>query len=120
MPIVVVTHRPPPVAPKQDENLTFTFVTDGVEFAAAEAIAAAGDKAVTVVGGPNVIRPLLRAGLVDELHVDVMPLLLGAGSRLFEDADPAIALEKPSVQEIGATTSLRFRVVRSSEADRSR
>jgi dihydrofolate reductase len=116
VPIVVVTHEPPPVAPKQDDNITFTFV-EGVESAAAQARAAAGDRAVTVVGGPNVIRQLLRADLVDELHADVMPVLLGGGTRLFEDGDPAIELEKMSVQEVGARTSLRFRVVRSPEPD---
>src|SRR5680860_126290 len=71
VPIFVVTHEPPPVMPKQDENLTFTFVTDGVDAAVAQAIVAAGDKAVTVVGGASVAQQLLRAALVDELRVDV-------------------------------------------------
>jgi dihydrofolate reductase len=111
VPIFVLTHEPPPVAPKQDEHLTFTFVTDGVESAVAQAEAAAGAKAVTVVGGPDVIRQLLRAGLVDELHVDVMPVLLGSGLRLLDDAAlEGVRLEKTGVQEIGARTSLRFRV----------
>ncbi len=77
VPIFVLTHEPPPVAPKQDENLTFTFVTDGVESAIARATAAAaGDKAVQVVGGVDVTRQLLDADLVDELRIDVMPVLL--------------------------------------------
>jgi dihydrofolate reductase len=79
VPIFVVTHTPPRVAPKQDEHLTFTFVTDGVESAVAQAKAAAGGKGVQVVGGVSVIQQLLRAGLVDELHIDFMPVLLGAG-----------------------------------------
>ena len=107
-----VTHEPPRVAPKQDEHLTFTFVTDGVESAIAQAKAAAGEKAVTVVGGPDVIRQLLRAGLVDEVHVDVMPVLFGSGLRLFDDAAlEGVRLEKTGVQEVDARTSLRFRVV---------
>ncbi len=73
---------------------------------------AAGDKAVTVVGGPSLVQELLRAGLVDELHVDVMPVLFGNGLRLLENLDPErVRLEKIAVQEVGARTSLRFRVV---------
>ena len=85
VPIFVVTHHAPRVAPKQDEHLTFTFVTDGLESAVAQAKAAAGKKAVQVVGGASVIRQLLRAGLVDELHIDVMPVLMGAGLRPFDE-----------------------------------
>src|SRR5712664_4692903 len=84
VPIFVLTHHPPSVAPKQDEHLTFTFVTDGVESAVAQAKAAAGDRVVEVVGGASVVRQLLVAGLLDELHVDVMPVLLGAGLRLLD------------------------------------
>jgi dihydrofolate reductase len=113
VPIFVVTHEPPRVAPKQDEHLTFTFVTDGVERAVAQATAAAGDKEVQVVGGPGLVRQLFLAGLVDELHVDVMPVLLGSGLRFLEDPRLAqIRIEKVDVREVGARTSLRFRVVR--------
>jgi dihydrofolate reductase len=96
--------------PKQDEHLTFTFVTDGIESAVAKAIAAAGDKAVQVVGGVDVTQQLLRAGLVDELRIDVMPVLLGAGLRFFDDGLEGVELEKIGVQEVGARTSLTFRV----------
>jgi dihydrofolate reductase len=59
------------------------------------------------------IQRLLFDGHVDELRVDVMPVLLGAGARLFVDADlAAVRLEKTGVQEIGARTSLQFRVGR--------
>jgi dihydrofolate reductase len=113
VPIFVVTHHVPRVAPKQDEHLTFTFVTDGVESAVAQAKAAAGKKAVQVVGGASVIRQLLHVGLVDELHLDVMPVLLGAGLRLFDDrALEGVRLEKIDVQETGARTTMRFRVKR--------
>jgi dihydrofolate reductase len=111
VPIFVLTHEPPQVAPKQDEQLTFTFVTDGLEAAVAQATDAAGGKAVQVVGGVDVSRQLLRAGLADELHLDLMPVLLGAGLRLFEDGElEHVRLEKLGVQEVGARTSLRFRV----------
>ena len=113
VPIFVVTHEPPAVAPKQDEHLTFTFVTDGVESAIAQASAAAGETTVQVVGGARVTQQLLLAGLVDELHVDVMPVLLGAGLRLLDHPElEQTNLEKLGVTEVGARTSLRFRVIR--------
>lgn len=113
VPIFVLTHHPPQVPPKQDEHLTFTFVTDGVQSAVTQATAAAGDKAVQVIGGASVVRQLLGAGLVDELRLDVMPVLLGGGLRLFEDAGlERVQLEKLGVQEVGARTSLSFRVKR--------
>ena len=112
VPIFVVTHHPPDTAPKQDDHLTFTFVTDGVESAIDQAKTAAGDKVVQVVGGPNVIQQLFRAGLVDELHLDVMPVVLGGGLRLFENVDPErLRLEKLRVQEVGARTILICRVI---------
>lgn len=112
-PIFVVTSHPPAVTPKENDRLTFTFVTDGVESAVAQAKAAAGDKAVTVVGGVDVIRQLLDAGLVDELRVDVMPVLLGAGLRFLDDPTLVhVTLEKLGVDEVGVRTSLRFRVHR--------
>lgn len=111
VPIFVLTHAPPRVHPKQDEHLTFTFVTDGIESAVAQAKVAAGDKAVQVVGGASVAQQLLRAGLVDELNVDVMPVLFGGGQRFFEDPGlERVRLEKIAVQEVGARTSLSFRV----------
>ena len=111
VPIFVVTHEPPRVAPKQDAHLTFTFVTDGVEEAVAQATAAAADKDVQVVGGPGLVRQLFVAGLVDELRVDVMPVLLGSGLRFLEDPRLArVRLEKIGVREVGGRTSLSFRV----------
>jgi dihydrofolate reductase len=111
VPIFVLTHHPPSVAPKQDDHLTFTFVTDGVESAVAQAKAAARDKAVQVVGGVSIAQQLLDARLVDELHVDIMPVFFGIGLRSFGSSSlERVRLEKISVQEVGARTSLRFRV----------
>ena len=113
VPIFVLTHHPPEIPPKQDNRLTFTFVGDGVASAVVQAKAAAGDKAVQVVGGVNVIQQLLQAGLVDELHIDVMPLFLGGGLRLFEHAAlDRIDLETIGVETVGQRTVLRFRIVR--------
>lgn len=112
VPIFVVTHQPPAEAPKQDEHLTVTFVTDGVESAIRQASAAAGERDIQVVGGPTVIGQLLRASLVDELAIDVMPVLLRTGLRLFQDADlEGVVLEKLSLEDSGARTSFRFRVL---------
>jgi dihydrofolate reductase len=112
-PIVVVTHHPPAVRPKENDRLTFTFVTEGIEPALARAVDAAGDKAVTVVGGVDVTRALLRADLVDELRVDLMPVFLGEGLRLFDDpALAGVALELIGTDRIGARASLRYRVRR--------
>ena len=111
VPIFVLTHHPPKTPPKQDERLTFTFVTDGVESAIEQAKAAAGDRAVQVIGGASVVQQLLSASLVDELRIDIMPVLFGAGLRLLENVDPErLKLEQIGVQEVGARTSLRFRV----------
>lgn len=113
VPIFVLTHNVPYILPKQDEHLTFTFVTDGVISAVTQAKAAAREKAVQVVGGVSMSQQLLDAGLVDELHVDIMPVFLGTGRRFFECAGlEHVRLEKINVQEIGERTSLRFRVIK--------
>src|SRR5215213_817748 len=94
VPIFVLTTHPPARPPKQDDRLTF--VGDGISTAVSQAQAAAGTKEVQVVGGASVIQQLLRAGLVDELHLDVMPVLLGGGLRLLENLDPErVRLEPP-------------------------
>jgi hypothetical protein len=73
----VLTHTPP-VMPKQDEHLTFTFVTDEVASSIAKAKAAAGPRVGQVLGA-SVVQQVLRAGLADELHVDVAPCCLAPG-----------------------------------------
>ncbi|WP_328827858.1 dihydrofolate reductase family protein [Streptomyces ureilyticus] len=98
--------------PKRDAQLTFTFVTDGVASAIAKAKAAAGQRVVQAFGA-SVVQQVLRAGLADELHVDVAAVLLGAGLRLFDDPDlEGVALKKVGVQEVGEVTSLHFQVVK--------
>jgi dihydrofolate reductase len=82
-PFVVVTHAPPR---KVRLDLSFTFITDGVEAAVDHARGAAGDKAVVVMGGGDVIRQCLDAGLLDELRIHLSPIVLGAGTPLFAGA----------------------------------
>ena len=85
VPIFVVSHRQPDQRPKESPPLTFTFVTQGVEKAIRQARQAAGAKDVTVIGGPTTINLALRAGLIDEFHVDLVPVLLGRGLRMFDE-----------------------------------
>jgi dihydrofolate reductase len=69
---------------------TFHFVTDGIEAALERARAAAGGRHVRLGGGASTVRQYLRAGLLDELHVAVVPVLLGSGERLFGDLRDAL------------------------------
>jgi dihydrofolate reductase len=118
VPIFVITHEAPEKAAKgENDNLSFTFVTDGVKSAIERARAASlrseGDKDVTIIGGANAAQQCIRAGLVDEIHIDLMPILLGGGGlRLFEHlGSKEIELEKIKVIEAPVRTHLRFRVV---------
>jgi len=114
VPIFVLTHTPPQKMPKQTAELTFTFVTDGIQSAIRQAKAAAGKKDVTVIGAANTAQQCLEAGLADELHIDIMTVLLRAGLRTFEDtnAEP-IRLERIKVMELpGGRTHLEFRILK--------
>jgi dihydrofolate reductase len=110
VPVFVVTHHAREPVEKQG-GTTFVFVTDGVEAAVARAREAAGGKNVAVDGGANVAQQVLRAGLLDELHVHVAPLLLGDGVRLF-DGSATPRLELMGATESPLVTHLRYRVVR--------
>ena len=108
-PCFVVTHRPG--EPVVKGPTTFTFVTDGVDAAVALAQRAAGDKDVCVMGA-DVGAQALRAGLVDELSVDVVPVLLGEGARLFHrDGGAPIELERTALVATPAATHAAFRVL---------
>lgn len=114
VPIFVLTHRPPKKHPKETSELTFTFVMDGIESAVRQAKAAAGDRDVNVIGAANTAGQCLTAGLADELHVDIMPILLGGGLRIFEDIGiRQIQLERLAVIELPAgRTHLEFRILK--------
>jgi dihydrofolate reductase len=110
VPTFVVTHTVP-----QEwvyEGSPFTFVTDGVESAVEQAKAVAGDKNVGV-GAASIAQQCIRAGLLDEIHVDLVPVLLGEGVRLFDHLGTGpIELESTRVVEAPGVTHLTFRVVR--------
>jgi dihydrofolate reductase len=110
VPVFVLTHTVP-----QEwvyEGSPFTFVTDGLESAVEQAKAVAGEKDVGVIGA-SLVQQCIRAGLLDEIHVDLVPVLLGGGVRLLDHlgAGP-IELESTRVIEGAGVTHLTFRVVR--------
>jgi dihydrofolate reductase len=109
-PCLIVTHEPP--REWLGAGLPFTFVADGVASAVRQAQLAAGDREVSV-SSASVAQQCLALGLLDEIRLDVAPVLLGAGVRLFEriGAGP-IALERTRVVEAPGVTHLRYRVVR--------
>jgi dihydrofolate reductase len=111
VPIFVLTHHIPEKKPKETQRLSITFVTDGVESAIAQAKAAAGDKNVILIGA-STSQQAMNAGLCDELHIGIMPVLFGGGLRLLEHIDVSrITLEKIRVFEAGARTDIWFRVI---------
>jgi dihydrofolate reductase len=111
MPVFIVTHEEREPLPMQG-GTTYTFVTDGIETALELARAAAGDKNVGIWGGANVMRQYLKARSLDEMRIHLVPILIGDGTRLFEDLDAeGIALRRTSTIETPGATHLRFEVV---------
>jgi dihydrofolate reductase len=107
IPFFIVTHRPE----EEPEGGAFTFVS-GVGAAIDRAREAAGDKDVNVMGGADVIRQALDAGLVDELTIIVAPVVLGGGKRLFEGFDRSLELEHLGVRQSANATFVDYRVTR--------
>ncbi|GCE21792.1 dihydrofolate reductase family protein [Dictyobacter kobayashii] len=114
VPIFVLTHAIPDTTIKgENDHLTVTFVTAGIERAIERAKAAAGDQNVMVVGGAQTAQQCLRAGLVDEIHIGIVPVLFDEGLRFFAPADnERLKLEKTRVFESPTRTDLWFRVVK--------
>lgn len=109
-PVFVVTQRVKAVVTKQG-GTSYTFVTDGLEAAIAQARAAAGDRDVVVLGGASIIQQCLRAGLLSELRLHLAHVLLGAGTSLFGGVDPAmLALERTRLIDSEGVSHLTFRV----------
>ena len=109
-PAFVLTHEIPAGWPRPDS--TVHFVTDGLESAVSRAKSAAGAKSVGVHGA-DTIQQLLNAGLLDEIHVDVAAVLLGAGIPLFGHlTDPPAKLGDPNVIAGVGVTHLRYPVIR--------
>ena len=109
-PVFVLTHHPRPVLP-MNGGTTFTFVTDGIESALAQAREAAGGGDIAIAGGAHTVNQYLAAGLIDELRLHVAPVLLGAGERLFDGVGD-VTLEPLGVRGTDLVTHLRYRVAR--------
>lgn len=107
LPFFIVTHRPQ----EQPEGGAFTFV-GGVEAAVEAARDAAAGRDVHVMGGADVIRQALGAGLVDELTIIIAPVILGAGKRLFEGFTRELELEHLGVRQSTFATFIDYRVPR--------
>ena len=105
----ILTHEPPREVPEGAG--TYTFVSDGVESAVAQAKAAAGDKDV-LLHGADIGQQCLRAGLLDEMVIHLIPVLLGEGRRLFDRlGSEHVELELINLREAQRATHLRYRVV---------
>ncbi|MEU4465953.1 dihydrofolate reductase family protein [Streptomyces sp. NPDC024017] len=108
-PVFVLTHHAREPQPMEG-GTTYGFVTDGITSALAQAREAAGDAGVTVLGGATTLNQYLAAGLIDELRLHIVPLTLGAGTRLFEGVPP-LRLEQVTSRAASRVTHLTYRVL---------
>ena len=112
VPVFIVTYRPRQTIVKEG-GTSYIFVTEGVEAASEQARAAAGDKDISIGGGADIIQQFLKAGMVDELQIHIVPLLLGSGTRLFEQPGlEQVKLERARVVDSPTVTHVKYRVVR--------
>ena len=109
-PVFVVTHSEPEDSP---ENGVYTFATVGIEAALEQARETAGERTVAVMGGADLGRQFIRAGLVDEISIHLVPVLFGSGKRMFDEiSHEHIQLEAVAVDNTPPATHMRFRVVK--------
>jgi len=111
-PVFVLTHYPrEPI--EMDGGTTFHFVTDGITSAYAQARSAAGDRPISIAGGASCARQAIEAGIVDEIDLQVNPVILGSGERLLDGFAPGQPhLELVRVLEAPGVAHLRYRVIR--------
>jgi dihydrofolate reductase len=109
-PVFVLTHHPhDPI--EMEGGTTFHFVTDGFDAAFERATEAAGERGVDIAGGASTVRQALAAGVIDELTLDVAPVLLGAGERLWDGVDDP-GLEPVEVIHSPLATHVRYEIRR--------
>jgi dihydrofolate reductase len=108
-PVFVLTHHPhEPI--EMEGGTTFYFVTDGFDAAYAQASEVAGDRGVDIAGGASTVRQALAADVVDELALDIAPVLLGSGERIFDGAEE-FGFEPVEVLHSPLATHIRYRRV---------
>ncbi|MFA5894206.1 MAG: dihydrofolate reductase family protein [Candidatus Shapirobacteria bacterium] len=109
-PVFVLSHQP-----RESFNMaggtSFTFVTDGIESALAQAKKAAGERNVAISGGASTINQFLSAGLIDELWLHIVPVTIGVGTKLFEDVPP-LKLEPMEVSGNALVTHIRYKILK--------
>ena len=107
-PVFVLTHHPRPPLELLG-GTTFFFVTDGISSALEQARAAAGEQNIAIAGGAQTVQQYLAAGLLDEMHLHIAPVLLGGGERLLANVGTP-ALEQVEVTGSPTVTHVRYRV----------
>jgi dihydrofolate reductase len=109
-PVFVLTHHEREPL-EMEGGTTFTFVIDGIESALAQAKAAAGGRDVSLGGGADAARQYLSAGLVDELQLNVVPVLLGEGTRLLDGVGAGTGFEQVAAIDAPGVAHLQYRAV---------
>lgn len=105
-PVFVLTHHPRPSVTMQGDTI-FHFVTDGIQAALQQAMAAANGQDVRLGGGVNTIRQYLKAGLIDEMHIAIAPVMLGSGEHLFAGID-TVALGYKCTEHVATANATHF------------
>jgi dihydrofolate reductase len=113
-PVFVLTHHAREPL-ELEGGTTFHFVTDGIEAALERAREAAGGRDVSLAGGASVARQYLAAGLLDEMELAVVPVLLGAGERLFDGAGAGLRLEQLRAIDAPGVAHLKYRVEKNTQ-----
>jgi dihydrofolate reductase len=109
IPVFLMTHEA--IEPLEKDGITYTFNVNDIRQAVEAAKAAAGDKSVSLLGG-SIARQCLKLGLVDEIVLDVVPLLLGEGISLFGGLGECMKLERIETLAYASETHMRYRVVK--------
>lgn len=109
-PVFVLSHTErEPI--EMEGGTTFNFVTDGIESALSKAKEAAGNRDVKIAGGAHTLNQYLAAGVIDELWLHIVPVTIGAGTRLFEGV-PNLNLEPIQVSGSSLVTHVRYKVIK--------
>jgi dihydrofolate reductase len=111
LPVFVVTHKAPETMP---ENGVYHFATKGIAAAIADAKIIAGKKGICIMGGPNIGEQAIESGLVDEIAINMAPVLFGSGTSFCRDLGRHIQLQSIDVVETSLATHVRYRIIKKS------